>query len=263
MYQYTYKKTLKTMLLSLAVISLTAGFSAIADEANKTPNQWSYTGNTGPQHWAELSPENVLCGAGKNQSPINIKSNKTGNYKQPAIKLNYNLIVADEIKNTGQTVQVDMRSGGVMTLDGEKFELKRFQFHTPSENTFNGKHLPIEVQFIHENDKGELAVLAMLFVPGKPDATLNRLWKDLPMKAGESARLDSNALKTIESESSFSNYYRFNGSLTTPPCTEGVRWVIMQTPMSVSKEQLQTLQAALKDNNNRPVQPLNARMVLE
>lgn len=239
-------------LLALTSISISAAFA-----------EWSYSGKTGPEHWGELSAEYALCSAGKNQSPVNIDSKMTGNTRQKPIKLNYELMVADAIKNTGHTIQVDMRSGGVMTLDGVDYELKQFHFHMPSEHTVNGKHFPVEAHFVHVNEKGETAVLAMMFLPGKPDATLNRLWKNMPMKAGDSARLASGDLKTIESESSFSNYYSYNGSLETPPCTEGVRWIIMQSPMTISKEQFNTLKAALQGDNNRPVQPLNARLVLE
>lgn len=224
---------------------------------------WSYEGDTGPEHWAKLESKNVLCSGGKNQSPVNIDTQRTVDIKQEPIKLNYSMLVAERIKNTGHSIQVDMRSGGVISLDGKDFELKQFHFHTPSENRVNGKSFPMEAHFVHQNDTGELAVLAMMFVPGKADQTLIKLWEKMPYKVGDSARLSASALKNIESDSHFSNYYRFNGSLTTPPCSEGVRWIVMQTPMTVSEEQVKALQKALKNPNNRPVQALNARLIVE
>ncbi len=248
--------------LSVTTVSLLLGLLSL-NSLQASQKEWSYEGKTGPAYWGELSPDNVMCRMGKNQSPININSQQTADFDQEPIKLNYSMLVADRIRNTGHSIQVDMRSGGVMQLDGQEFELKQFHFHTPSENTVNGKHFPIEAHFVHANDEGELAVLGMMFVPGKADATLTALWQNMPKEAGDSVRLPSGALKSIESESSFSNYYRFNGSLTTPPCSEGVRWVIMQSPMTVSEAQVNALQVALKHENNRPVQSLNARLVLE
>ncbi|MEE9352540.1 MAG: carbonic anhydrase family protein [Thiotrichaceae bacterium] len=251
------KKSFHTLVSACALIAITSVY------AEKPAAQWSYEGQTGPEHWGELSPEHSTCSSGKNQSPIDIDSKATIDFKQDPIALNYSMLVAEQIRNTGHSIQVDMRSGGSIKLDGMDFELKQFHFHTPSENTVNGKHFPLEAHFVHQNKAGELAVVAMMAVPGKADAALTTLWENMPMKAGEAVRLSAKALKAIESDSKFSNYYRFNGSLTTPPCTEGVRWVIMQTPITVSEEQVKKLQAALHHPNNRPVQKLNARQILE
>ncbi len=251
------KKIISTFISVCTLIAITSA------HAEKPTTNWTYQGKSGPEYWGELSVDNVACSKGKNQSPINIDTEATIDFKQEGIKLNYSMLVADSIKNTGRSIEVVMRSGGSMILDDVEYELKQFNFHTPSENTVNGKHFPLEAHFMHQNDDGELAVLAMLFIPGKADATLNALWESMPMKAGESTRLSSKSLKTIETDSKFSNYYRFNGSLTTPPCTEGVRWVVMQTPMTVSEEQIKLLQTALKYPNNRPVQKINARQILE
>lgn len=119
----------------------------------------------------------------------------------------------------------------------------------------------MEAHFVHQNKAGEFAVVAMMFKPGKADKTVAALWESLPMKKGDSAKLSASALKAIESTSKLSKYYRFNGSFTTPPCTEGVRWIVSETPMTVSEEQVKALQAALKHPNNRPVQDLNARLI--
>ena len=250
----------KTVITWISAVALTAITSAYAEQST---TEWTYEGKSGPEHWGELSTNNVMCSKGQNQSPINIDPKETIDFKQEPIKLNYSMLVAEQIKHTGHSIQVDMRSGGSITLDGVEYDLQQFNFHTPSESTVNGKHFPLEAQFVHKDDKGNLAVLAMMFIPGKEDATLTRLWENLPSQKGEAVRLSAKALKSIEADTSFTNYYRFNGSLTTPPCSEGVRWIVMQTPMTVSQQQIQILQAALKHPNNRPTQPLHARKVLE
>ena len=258
------KKTMKKVMITIAsAVLLGATTTSVQAKNDEAHTSWSYEGATDPQHWAELSPSNVVCGKGKNQSPVNIDTNTTTDIEQEPIKLNYSMLVADSIKNTGHSIQVDMRSGGSITLDGEEFKLKQLHFHTPSENTVNGKHFPMETHFVHQNNTGDLAVLAMMFIPGKEDRTIANLWKNMPSSPGDSARLTASDLKSIESDTSFSNYYRYNGSLTTPPCTEGVRWVVMQTPMTVSQEQVKALQQVLKHSNNRPVQKLNARIIME
>ncbi|MCK5725639.1 MAG: carbonic anhydrase family protein [Thiotrichaceae bacterium] len=246
----------KGLLLSLC--SILAMNVALADTSGK---EWSYSGANGPEHWGKLAAEFSQCGAGKNQSPVNIDPPKVMDANQEDIALNYTMLMGDVIKNTGHTIQVDMRSGGSMMVDGKSFKLKQFHFHTPSENTVFKRHFPMEAHFVHQNEAGELAVMAMMFKPGKADKTVAKLWESLPMKKGDSAKLSSNALKAIESESKLSKYYRFNGSLTTPPCTEGVRWIMLETPMTVSEEQIKALQGALKHPNNRPVQDLNARII--
>jgi len=134
-------------------------------------------------------------------------------------------------------------------------------FHTPSENTINGKNFPLEMHLVHLNKKNEIAVVAIMFEPGKDDELLTALWKNIPLKAGESHKLDAKALKAMEFESELTSYYRFNGSLTTPPCTEGVRWIVMKNTRHVSQAQVLRFQKALTHSNNRPVQPMNARLL--
>ncbi|RTZ67482.1 MAG: hypothetical protein DSZ29_00685 [Aquificaceae bacterium] len=222
---------------------------------------WGYEGAAGVEKWGTLSPEFKTCQTGKNQSPIDIKGAVDANL--PAINFKYNMLSASDIVNNGHTVQVNMWSGGEITLDGEKFKLKEFHFHTPSENTINGKNFPLEAQFVHVNSKHQIAIVSVMFEPGDDDELLSVLWKDMPLKAGEGHKLDTNALKSLEFEADVKNYYRFNGSLTTPPCTEGIRWIVMKTPRHVSQKQVLTFQSALLAPNNRPVQALNARIVVE
>lgn len=242
---------------------LFAIFSAMPLMQAGASSEWSYTGKTGPEHWGEISEDNILCDVGKNQSPIDITPRVTADIKQKPIKLEYDGLVAENMTNNGHTVQVNIRSGGSLFLNGEEFRLLQFHFHAPSENMIDGKRFPAEAHFVHKNKDGELAVLAILFAPGRPDPMLAELWKNIPKKAGETVRLSSFALEPIANDREFMGYFYFNGSLTTPPCTEGVRWIVKRTPATISKEQLEVLEQALGHRNNRPVQKINARVVLE
>ncbi len=226
----------------------------------QSSHSWSYTGQTGPAHWGDLSEKYSTCQSGKNQSPINIDSDAI-EADLPAVKFKYNMLTPKNIVNTGHSIQVNMWSGGSINVDNQNFDLKQFHFHTPSENTINGKHAPLEAHFVHLNKAGDIAVVAMLFEPGASDRTLAALVKSMPNNKGETNKLDSKVLKHMEGEFKSSEYFRFNGSLTTPPCTEGVRWIVMRKPMGISDSQLLAFQKALKQPNSRPVQPLNARIV--
>ncbi len=230
-------------------------------EAHAAVTHWGYDGAGAPKNWGKLSPKFSVCETGRNQSPIDLKNSVDADL--PAITFKYNMLSPADIINNGHTVQVNLWSGGEITLDGEQFTLKQLHFHTPSENTINGKNFPLEMHLVHLNKKNEIAVVAIMFEPGKDDELLTALWKNIPLKAGESHKLDAKALKAMEFESELTSYYRFNGSLTTPPCSEGVRWIVMKNTRHVSQAQVLTFQKALTHPNNRPVQPMNARVIVE
>lgn len=245
----------------IAQAKTTSNDSAKAPHGNEATH-WTYSGKEGPEFWGNISPKFTTCKSGKNQSPIDIKRPILDTKLEP-ILYDYRMLTPSTMINNGHTVQVNMWSGGNITVDGIKFTLKQFHFHAPSENTINGKNYPLETHFVHLSEKGEIAVIAMLYVPGKADPTLAKILPTIPMKAGDSVKLDSHSLKSLEMEDKLNNYIRYNGSLTTPPCTEGVRWIVMKQPYSISREQYDTLKKALKVDNNRPVQPLNARTIVE
>lgn len=255
------------LLLSTVLVAGTPDVSVTkADPAQKQltkePAQWGYEGEGKPQHWGELSPAFKRCSTGKNQSPINIK--QAIKAELPLIKFKYNMLSANEIINTGYSIEVTMWSGGEIVVDDEKFKLSAFHFHTPSEHTIDGKSFPLEIHFTHYNRKKEWVVVSILFEPSnKDDELLTALWPHLPLNVGERQKLGSNVLSSLEFEGKVGNYYRFNGSLTTPPCSEGVRWIVMKSLRKVTQETILKLQKAIKHPNNRPVQPLNARVLLK
>ena len=238
--------------LSLSLL-LTLGANASHSEKH-----WAYDGETSPAKWGELKPEFHTCKDGVNQSPINLTGFIDGDLKD--IKYDYKTGSTD-IVNNGHTVQVNIASGSSIEVDGIKFELKQFHFHTPSENNINGKSFPLEAHFVHASKDGELAVVALMFKDGEANDMLAKLWNKMPMKAG-----DKNTLKIEEVTSILPkgrDYYRFNGSLTTPPCTEGVRWIVLEEAVTLSKEQKETFAKVMGHANNRPIQSTNARVIIK
>lgn len=223
------------------------------------PAHWTYEGKAGPEHWADLSPEFATCHSGKFQSPIDIRMPIDA--QLPALKLSFHS-AAEKIVNNGHTLQVTVNDEADFPLDGETFALMQYHFHTPSENLINGKSFPLEAHFVHSNEQGELAVVAVMFEVGAENSALKPILQALPDEENKtvdvSARYD---LKPLFPDNL--SYYRFSGSLTTPPCTEGLRWLVLKKPVTLSAEQLAVFQKALRHSNNRPVQPLHGRMIVE
>lgn len=233
-------------------------FTGVA-QAQASGADWSYEGETGPNAWGRLSPSFALCTAGRNQSPVDIKGAFQATRNE--FKAHYQH-VGEEIINTGHTVQINFAPGDTLKLDDGVYELKQVHFHTPSENRIAGKSFPLEAHFVHINAKGDAAVIAVMFEEGKDSPALKRIAEMLPGANGVSSKLATNFTANQMMPSS-KKYYRFSGSLTTPPCSEGVRWLVMKQPMSASKEQIQILAKTMHGHNNRPVQPLNGRVIVE
>lgn len=216
---------------------------------------WNYTQ---PEQWSTLNQKYSACN-GLNQSPINIE--RTVKAELEPLKFSYNTMI-HAIENKGHTVQVDFVQGGELQLDGETFVLKQFHLHSPSENLIKGKSYPLEIHFVHANTQGELAVVAMMFEQGTENPMLKRMWNRLPKKQGEKVVL-KNPQPVNEMLPKNLDYYRFSGSLTTPPCSEGVRWLILKEIQPASATQISEFSKLMGHPNNRPVQSLNGRVVLE
>lgn len=224
---------------------------------------WGYTGHEAPEHWGDLSPEYGACKHGKSQSPIDIsKSGVVATKGLEKIKFDYKT-KANSVINNGHTIQVNVEDGSSITVDGITFYLKQFHFHTPSENTIEGKSFPFEAHFVHASKDGELAVVALMFEEGKENKVINQIWSKMPQKADEKAACGLSDAMISEMLPKERDYYRFNGSLTTPPCSEGVRWLVLEEYATISKEQVKKFFDVMGHANNRPVQPLNARKVMQ
>lgn len=220
-------------------------------------DHWGYSGKSGPDNWAKLSPEYGAC-AGKNQSPINLTGFIDAELK--AIGFDYKQGAA-EIVNNGHTVQINALPGSSISVDGVRYDLKQAHFHVPSENLINGRSFPMEAHLVHADKDGNLAVVAVMVAEGNANKALEKAWAQMPKKEGDEAIL-SFRFSPLDILPSNRNYYRFNGSLTTPPCTEGVRWLVMKDPISASKAQIAEFANVMHHPNNRPVQAINARPIL-
>ncbi|NPB06055.1 MAG: carbonic anhydrase family protein [Aquificae bacterium] len=222
--------------------------------------KWSYEGETGPEHWGDLSPEFIMCKLGKNQSPVDLNERYTVKACVKPIEFHYSADVK-AVKNTGYSIKALAEGKSYVVVDGKKFYLKQFHFHTPSEHTVNGKYYPMEMHLVHADEEGNLAVIGVFFKVGKQNATLERVLSAAPEQPGKKNALAEpvNPYDLLPEDKSF---YRYSGSLTTPPCSEGVRWFVMREPLELSQEQLARFQE-LMGKNNRPVQPINARKILK
>lgn len=219
---------------------------------------WGYSGANGPEHWAELGPGFATCSAGKNQSPIDLSGFIEADLH--AIDIRYGKS-GDAVLNNGHTIQVHYAPGSRISLDGHTYDLQQFHFHAPSENRINGKAYPMEAHLVHADGEGHLAVIAVMLAEGAENRTVADAWAVMPAGAGETQRMPA----PIAAEGLLPaqrNYYRYSGSLTTPPCTEGVVWLVMKEPVTVSKAQLQAFAQVMHHANNRPLQAANVRPVL-
>ena len=221
-------------------------------------SDWGYSDAKAPSNWINLNAKYQAC-SGLNQSPINIS--QTTKAQLSPLKFNY-ATTSKSIVNNGHTVQVDFNEGNVLELDGKKFSLKQFHLHSPSENTILGKSYPLEMHLVHASEQGELAVVAVMFEQGNENNKLSNIWKTLPKTPGTTYFLQQQEAATSFIPEKL-DYYRFNGSLTTPPCTEGVRWVVLKDIQQASAQQIKAFTTLLEHPNNRPVQPINARVILE
>lgn len=242
---------MKKKLCLLALLSSMATYTYAHNES------WSYEA---PAEWGNLKAEYLTCKNGANQSPVDIRQAVNG--QLPPLTLSYQA-KQKSIINNGHTIQINVKDGDALTLDGETFTLRQFHFHTPSENLINSKRYPLAAHFVHASEEGHLAVVGVMFEAGAENPALAEILRELPAEVNHEAALQQplNLSALIPGEK---NYYRFSGSLTTPPCTEGVRWLVMKQTVSASAEQIKTFAKLLGEHgNSRPVQALNGRVIVE
>ena len=238
----------------IAALMLTS-LSCAADHTS----HWGYEGQEKPENWGKLSPEYSTCENGKNQSPINIDHALKTEHEN--LKFSFKPS-KQEIINNGHTVQVNVSGDNQLILDDQIFTLQQFHFHTPSENTIKGKSYPMEAHFVYKNKDGELTVVALMFNNGEANPEIAKAWQQMPTEIDNKTILE----KTVDIKTLFPkklDYYRFSGSLTTPPCSEGVRWIVLEQAVTASDEQIQKFHSIMHHNNNRPVQSLNGRVIVD
>jgi carbonic anhydrase len=218
---------------------------------------WSYSGEDGPQQWGNLSADYLMCSMGRNQSPIDLSGAVDADLGE--LILDYpNRGIVGEVNN-GHTIQENLHPGNFATIQGRQYEAKQFHFHSPSEHRIDGKTFPLEIHIVHTNSVGQLAVLGILFEEGEENTMLNQLNGFRPAGLEPyTGPVDYNLIVTARTQ-----YYVYNGSLTTPPCSEGVLWAVLKNPVTASGEQIDQFHAAMEADTNRPIQPRNARTILE
>ena len=203
-----------------------------------------------------MSEEFALCGTGKAQSPIDIDPAGAAAEGDAAISIDYQA-GGTEVINNGHTIQVNFQPGSTMSVGADKFDLLQLHFHHTSEHTVGGKSFPMEMHLVHKSKDGTLAVLGVLISEGEENAAIAPVWAAIPGEAGGKAALESPISAASLLPDSLKTY-RYSGSLTTPPCSEGVRWHVLSEPIAFSKAQIDAF-ASLYSVNNRPVQAHNGR----
>lgn len=232
--------------------------TALAATAKDDKPHWGYDGSNGAQAWGDLEPGFAACKLGKFQSPIDIRDQEAKKAPLPPIRFGYAAAPA-EVVNNGHTIQVNLPAGGTVGLADGEYKLLQFHFHTPSEEKINGKPYPMVAHLVHQDATGKLAVVAVLMKEGKDNAALKPVFDKLPGKEGDKRALPS-TLNLTGLLPAARAYYRFKGSLTTPPCSEDVSWQVLKQPVEISKAQLDAFRK-LYPMNARPTQPLNGRTV--
>jgi carbonic anhydrase len=219
---------------------------------------WGYAGRNGPEFWGRLSPDYAACGTGATQSPIDIDAShgQSGGLSH----IDYRLTPLSILHN-GHTVQVNYAPGSGVTVDGERYELLQFHFHVPSEHWVNGKPAAMEAHMVHKNAQGGLAVVGVLIESGAANLALQEMWPHMPRNQAPERTVPNVLVNARDLLPVDGGYHRYMGSLTTPPCSEGVKWFVMHEPVQASVEQIERLVAAV-GQNARPVQALNNRLLL-
>jgi carbonic anhydrase len=259
------KKKSIYIILSILLISFVFSCKPTEKPAEKPAEvkheiHWGYTGEGAPANWGNLKPEFAACGKGTSQSPIDFS--KTYKTVLDKIVFSYKDIPLKVINN-GHSIQVNCEPGSTVTIDGQEYKLVQFHFHAPSEHTVKGQFYDMELHLVHKNDRDEIAVVGVFMKKGQPNKLIQVIWDNIPKEIDKENIVSNISINPSGLLPKNQKYYHYYGSLTTPPCTEGVNWSVMTTPIEVSAEQIEKFKSVMGFENNRPVQPLNKRFVLE
>lgn len=255
------RRRVLSTLAGAATIAICPICAALGEEKKADAHagvQWTYEGEAGPDSWGDLSADFKVCSLGLEQTPVDLKGTiraETGTIEPSFQSMPLTIL------NNGHTIQVNCAPGSLTAIAGENFDLLQFHFHHPSEHLLSGRTFELELHFVHKSAEGKLAVLGVFIQPGKENAALAPIWAAMPREAGEpqqvGASIDPAALLPADRK-----HYRYKGSLTTPPCSEGVLWTVFKEPIEASSAQIRQF-AELFPVNARPVQSLNSRYLLE
>ena len=251
-------------LVNILVTAVTIFISCCSASAQQSAAQtapWGYAGSDGPDHWGDLAAAYAACKTGQHQSPLDVDDPVVEQNLRP-IRFDYKLSPL-KIVNTGETIRIDYQKGSSITINGISLPLIQFHFHHPSETEINGRKYDMELHLVHQDPAaGRTAVVSILIKNGSESALLRDLLAHAPRKPDGVADLKKIVINAADFLPSDQNYYVFDGSLTTPPCSENVKWYVLKTPIEASSAQIEAF-AKFYPDNARPVQPLNGRTVHE
>jgi carbonic anhydrase len=239
------------------VLGICLGFAAGAAGQEGAP--WSYLGKTGPLNWGKLDPAYRACSQGHEQSPVDMRGAHL-NKKLAPLEFHY-IAGPVTVENTGNVIVVHVNPGGYMVVDGVRYGLEKIEFRRPSETAIHGKLTDMDAEMLHRSSDGRMAIVEVRFTMNRGDANamMAALWEHLPTKAGASEKVTAlvNAGGFLPADR---GYWTYTGSLTTPPCTEGVRWFVMEQDLSISREQLRQFSGLFR-MSSRPLQDLHGRKI--
>jgi len=241
----------------LAVVCAGAA-SAQAPATGSTP-RWSYSGADGPDHWGDLDPSFATCKTGKLQSPVDIKEAKPADLH--ALRFDYKLSPLKIIDN-GHTIRINVEPGSSVIVDGKSYPLVQFHFHHPSEEEIEGRKSDMVVHLVHQLPEGGTVVVAILLKSGNENPLIRDLWSHLPKETNKEVEFKKVVINAADFLPADQNYYTFEGSLTIPPCNEGVKWFVLKSPVELSASQIAKF-ARMYPDNARPIQPTNGRAIEE
>jgi carbonic anhydrase len=219
---------------------------------------WAYNGTGGPQAWSALKPEFSLCSTGQRQSPIDIRGGLSVDLEP--VRFDYQSSRFAVVDN-GHTVQVNLQPGNAIEIGGKRYELLQFHFHRPSEERIDGRQFEMSLHLVHKHDQGQLAVVGLLFDKGPMQPVLQQVWNNLPLEKNDETQASS-PIELADLLPADRRYYTYMGSLTTPPCSEGVKWIVIRQPVSLTKEQIDIF-ARMYPMNARPIQSVAGRRIMQ
>ena len=246
------------MSTSAVACPLCVGLASHRAFGSEESPHWSYSGDEGPGHWGSLSPDYAACSGGAEQSPIDLAGAIQAEIAPADIA--WRAMSQYGVVNNGHTIQVNVPEGNRTTVLGKDYAMLQFHFHHASEHTMDGQHFPLEAHFVHRAADGSLSVIGVLFAQGAENAALSTVWSVMPTAPGD-VNVDGRPVDPIGMLPEARSAYLYYGSLTTPPCSEVVTWVVMSTPITASAGQIAEFDAVYRANY-RPVQPLNRRLLL-
>lgn len=249
-------------LLAMAVIACQSPYVLAGINGDNQKVMWTYEGNHGPTHWSELAKQYQTCHDGKRQSPIDIKASRikreSGDFKAHYEPISLRLI------NTPHTLKLLFsaeKHNEYVVYKGEKYELVNIHIHNPSENLIDGESFPLEIHCVHQSAQNHYLVMSIFAKAGRQNSFLHDAFHYLPQERDHESNLKNVMINPTDLLPKSHNYFAYEGSFTTPPCTEGVHWIVMEEPIQASLKQIQFFKQHVTHDNRRPVQPLNGRRI--